>query len=95
MAGKLFRWWPTKKKGTPGEPPETAKVYVKPDGSLYVKAEEVFASKRGRAVLERAAKRDLTKLPGQGGVRLDEGRRKSVRPGARGRYRGRGGITAR
>ncbi len=94
MAGKLFRWWPIKKKGTPGEPPETAKVYVKPDGSLFVKAEEVFASKRGRAVLNRAANRDLTKPLGRGGKRVYGGGGRTARPG-RGRNRGRGGIAER
>ena len=52
MVGKNWRWG-RKASTAKDEAPERPRVYVRKNGSRYVKADELLRSKRGREVIER------------------------------------------
>ena len=58
----LHRAEATHEEDAQDDAPERPKVYIADNGARYVKADEVFASKRGQKLLEQWA-RDLDRSP--------------------------------
>ncbi len=74
MLGFKFNW---RNKGTLAEQPETAPFHVRPNGTMYINADEMFASKQGQRLLAELKGWDPTKPLSERPHDLEQARRRA------------------